>query len=254
MFKPVARKLLASEVFDQIRQRILSGEMEPGASLPAERVLASLLGVNRNAIREGLKRLQQAGLVAIQQGETTRVLDFKRTAGLEVLATMLVSEDGALNTKIVRSILELRSELAPIVGRLAAERGKRAHVVALRAIIEKMQAAGDDTSVLVGLALDFWAQVVAATDNLALELAFNSVAVSYGSVLAQTHHVMGDEVRAVEDYAALVEAIDGKKAEKAAALAKRIVARGEASIGRVTKVVDVFQRVTGMSTKKERRP
>ena len=125
MFRPVARRLLASEVFEQIRERILRGEMAAGTSLPAERVLASMLGVNRNAVREGLKRLQQAGLVAIQQGGATRVLDFKRTAGLELLATMVVGADGSVDTGIVRGILELRTELAPIVGRLAAARATR---------------------------------------------------------------------------------------------------------------------------------
>lgn len=253
MFKPVARKLLASEVFDQIRARILSGEMGAGAALPAERVLASLLGVNRNAIREGLKRLQQAGLVAIQQGGATRVLDFKRTAGLEVLATMVVSEDGVVNTKIVRGILELRTELAPVVGRLAAKRATKQNVTVLGEVVAKMRAAGSDTSILVRLALDFWAEVVSATDNLALQLAFNSLAVSYGSVLEQTHHVMGAEVRAVDDYSALVDAIAAKKPTRAADLAQQIVARGEASIGRITKAVDIVQHVTRSGRKEEQR-
>jgi fatty acid metabolism transcriptional regulator FadR len=242
MFSPVARRLLPSAVFDQIRARILRGEMAPGAPLPAERSLAELLGVNRNAVREGLKRLQQAGLVAIQHGGVTRVLDFKRTAGLEVLATMVVSPEGMVDTRIVRSILELRTELAPIVGRLAARRATKAHLDALRTILAAIRGANDDSAVLVRLALDLWATVVAATDNLALELAFNSLAVSYGSVLDHIRHVMSDEVRAVGDYEALVEAIAAKQPDKAAVHAQRIVRRGETSIGKLTKAVDVLQR------------
>jgi GntR family transcriptional regulator, transcriptional repressor for pyruvate dehydrogenase complex len=245
MFKPVARRLLASEVFDQLRDRIVRGEMEPGASLPAERVLASMLRVNRNAVREGLKRLQQAGLVAIQQGGPTRVLDFRRTAGLEMLATMVVRADGEIDTRIVRSIVELRTELAPIVGRFAARRATRQHLDQLRVVVARMHDANGDTAVLVRLALDFWAEVVEATDNIALQLAFNSLAVSYGSVLEHVHHMMADEVRATDDYEALVNAVAGRREEKAGELAKRIVARGEASVGRITKVVDSVQRAVG---------
>lgn len=245
MFRPVARRLLASEVFDQIRDRILRGEMAAGTSLPAERVLASLLGVNRNAVREGLKRLQQAGLVAIQQGGATRVLDFKRTAGLELLATMVVGADGSVDTGIVRGILELRTELAPIVGRLAARRATRENVGALGGIVSQMRVADGDTSILVRLALDFWAETVAATQNLALQLAFNSLAVSYGSVLEQMRHVMSEEIRAVDDYADLVDALGARQPEKAATVARRIASRGEAALGRVASAVDVFQRATG---------
>ena len=55
-------------MYEQLRDHIVSGDVAPGASLPSERVLSERLGVNRAAIREGLKRLEQAGLVAIQQG------------------------------------------------------------------------------------------------------------------------------------------------------------------------------------------
>lgn len=243
MFKPVARRLVASEVFDQLKDRILSGEMEPGSALPAERVLATLLKVNRNAVREGLKRLEQAGLVAIQQGGATRVLDFRRTAGLELLGTMLRGPDGSIDTRVVRGIVELRTALAPIVGRFAAERAKETHVTELRAIVAKMRAAEGDTSLLAQLALDFWAQGVAAGDNLALELAFNSLAASYGSVLQHLRHVMTDELRAVDDYEALVSAIEAHDKDRAAALATAIVSRGEAAFRKIVSVVDAVQSV-----------
>lgn len=252
----MARRLLASEVFEQIRDRIVRGEMEPGSSLPAERVLATLLGVNRNAVREGLKRLQQAGLVAIQQGGATRVLDFRRSAGLEPLATMVVRADGSLDTSVVRSIVELRTELAPVIGRFAARRATRKHVARLRSIVTQMRAAKDEGSALARLALDYWREVVAATDNIALELAFNSLAASYGAVIEQARHAIAEELRALDDYVALLDAIEVHEPEKAAERARRIVARGEASIARITRVVDVLQgvglRLEGSSDKTAR--
>jgi len=253
VFKPLARRLLASEVFDQLRGRILGGEIPPGAPLPGERVLATLLKVNRNAVREGLKRLEQAGLVAIQQGGATRVLDFRRTAGLEVLATMVVGADGSVDTRIVRGVVELRTALAPVVGRFAAQRAKDSHIVALRRVHASMVAADNDTSLLGPLALDFWAEVVAATDNLALELAFNSLFVSYGSVLEPLRHVMGDELRAIDDYAALVEAIAAGDEEAAARRATAIVSHGDATFRRVTDVLETAQAVIGRKPKKPKR-
>ena len=94
MFKPVEKKSLADAVFEQLREEIVTGRMEPGEALPAERMLSDMLGVNRGAVREALKRLEQARLVTIQQGGSTRVLDFKETAGTDLLAALLMRTDG----------------------------------------------------------------------------------------------------------------------------------------------------------------
>ena len=98
MFEQVKKQSLSNAVFEQLRDRIVRGDMEVGDPLPAERILAEKLGVNRSAVREGLKRLEQAGLVAISQGGKTKVLNFKKTGGLELLAAMMLKEGGLINT------------------------------------------------------------------------------------------------------------------------------------------------------------
>ena len=56
VFKPVKKKSLATAVFEQLRDRILDGDIRPGDNLPSERILVERLQVNRGAVREGLKR------------------------------------------------------------------------------------------------------------------------------------------------------------------------------------------------------
>lgn len=233
MFEPLSKRSLAADVFHQLRARIVGGEVPPGSALPAERTLATLLKVNRNAVREGLKRLEQAGLVAIHQGGPTRVLDFRRTAGLELLATLLVRPDGSIAVDVVRGIVEFRSAIAPAIGRFAAERATRADADAIAAVVREMRAEDGDVQKLARLALDFWKHVVAATKNVAFELAFNSLAVSYGSVVDQLSQVMADEATATDDYEALSEAIAGGDAEKAAKLSVAITARGARAFDKV---------------------
>lgn len=242
MFKPVGRRVLATEVFHQLRERILRGDIAAGATLPAERVLAGMLKVNRNAVREGLKRLEQAGLVAIAQGEATRVLDFRRTAGLGALSGMIVRADGGIDTHAVRAIVELRTELAPILARLAAQRASSGQVQPLEGLVAEMQQAGGDVAALAPLALDFWAAVVSATDNIALELAFNTLAASYGAVMEQLQHVMAAELRATADYAALVAAIARRRPQEAERCAIRITRRGERAFLKLIKALEAVQR------------
>lgn len=238
VFEPLSRRSLAADVFHQLRARIVGGDVPAGSALPAERTLATMLRVNRNAVREGLKRLEQAGLIAIQQGGPTRVLDFRRTAGLELIGTLLVRGDGSIATDVVRGLVELRSVLAPAVGRFAAERRTEENIAAIRGIVGEMRDAAGDTSRLARLALDFWGPVVGATKNVAFELAFNSLSLSYGAVVDQLSHVMEEEASATGDYAALAEAIARGDGSAAAELASSITARGARAFEKVLKVLD----------------
>ncbi|MDQ2637803.1 MAG: GntR family transcriptional regulator, partial [Actinomycetota bacterium] len=121
VLQPVNRRSVPEDVFEQIVAEVLSGEMQPGSTLPSERRLAEVLGVSRPAVREALKRLTAAGLVEVRQGDATTVRDFRRHAGLDLLPRLLLRA-GELDVAVVRSILETRLHNGPKVAELAAQR------------------------------------------------------------------------------------------------------------------------------------
>lgn len=55
-------------VFETIERAILQGRLRPDDRLPAETALAEQLGVNRSTTREGLRLLEQSGLVQRRGG------------------------------------------------------------------------------------------------------------------------------------------------------------------------------------------
>ena len=67
-----------------VRALVLDGRVPLGVRLPAERELAARFGVNRHAVREAVKRLEQVRLVRVAQSTDTRVADWRRHAGLDV--------------------------------------------------------------------------------------------------------------------------------------------------------------------------
>ena len=119
--QPVNRRSVPEDVFDQIVAEVLSGDMQPGEALPSERRLAEVLGVSRPAVREAIKRLTEAGLVEVRQGDATTVRDFRRHAGLDLLPRLLIRA-GEVDLSVVRSILETRLHNGPKVAELAASR------------------------------------------------------------------------------------------------------------------------------------
>lgn len=99
---------------------ILSGEYPPGSILPAERELAVIIGVTRPTLRETLQRLSREGWLTIQQGKSTRVNDYWREGGLNVL-NALVHYSEKISPDFIPNLLQVRLVLAPAYTRQAVE-------------------------------------------------------------------------------------------------------------------------------------
>ena len=62
-FGPVTRQTVTEQVRARLAERIASGELAPGAPVPAERTLSEQFGVARTSVREALQGLVSKGLV-----------------------------------------------------------------------------------------------------------------------------------------------------------------------------------------------
>lgn len=231
--RPVARRSLSDAVFEQLRDSIVGGSMAPGDSLPAERALAEVLGVNRGAVREALKRLAQARLVAVQHGGASRVLDYRRSAGLDLLGEMLLEPGGQIDVGVVRSVMEMRSAIAPDIARLAAQRATPAHRAALAAAVERMSATPADLAALQTGALAFWSTLVDASGNLAYRLAYNSLRRVYERCLELLAAVLEPELTDLASYRALVQAVESRDPDSAGTRARALVRQGEVRMAEV---------------------
>src|SRR5215467_10881639 len=121
MLKPIEKQRVAEEIAEQLRDLILTGQYIAGDKLPPERNLAKELGVNRSSLREALKKLEHLGLVKIRQGDGTRVQDFMRTGGIDLVSHLVPLTQGG-GGAILHDVLEFRRIYGREVARLAAER------------------------------------------------------------------------------------------------------------------------------------
>jgi GntR family transcriptional regulator, transcriptional repressor for pyruvate dehydrogenase complex len=231
MLHPVERRSLSDSVFEQIRDRILDGALVPGARLPAERELSAQLGVNRSALREALKRLQQLQLVSIHPGGSTRVLDYRRSGGLELLTQLLFGGQLALRLDAARSLFELRTALGPDIAARAASRGGPAAGAALRAELDALDALPPEDAVgRQRRSMELWRVLVDASGNLAYQLAFNTMEQAWSSIQDLIAPALGDELRDVRGYQAMVRAVEAGDAARARRAAERLVGKGEAGL------------------------
>jgi GntR family transcriptional regulator, transcriptional repressor for pyruvate dehydrogenase complex len=203
--QPVNRRSVPEDVFDQIVSGVLSGEMQPGETLPSERRLAEVLGVSRPAVREALKRVSAAGLVEVRQGDATTVRDFRRHAGLDLLPRLLL-RSGELDLPVVRSVLEARLHNGPKTAELAAARHQPELPALLEDAIANLESETDPVK-QQRHALAFWDRVVDGADSIVFRLMYNTLRATYEPALPALATVMAAEVGRPDAYRAVAAAI-----------------------------------------------
>jgi DNA-binding FadR family transcriptional regulator len=161
-----AAPTVSAQIHARLRREILAGRHPPGSALPSERRLSEQLGASRHAVREALKRLQQAGLVAISQGGATRVRDWRRHGGLELLLEVAADGEAPPELHAERAAMEMRAAIGADAARLCARRADAARRAQVRARAEQL-AAVDDLAARNAHYEVLWDHIVDGADNVA---------------------------------------------------------------------------------------
>jgi GntR family transcriptional regulator, transcriptional repressor for pyruvate dehydrogenase complex len=233
--RAVQKRSLPDKVFEQLTAEIVSGRYAPGATIPAERELSEVLGVNRHVVREAVKRLEQIGLVKVAQGGRTKVLDFRETAGLDLLAVIAEHAEAAEElAPFLVSALEMRAGIGVDLARLCAQRAGRDIGEELIEICDRLAGVARGPE-LFALDERFWRLVLGGAGNLAYQLAFNSLIRAVHSRVDFSLPWLEQEL-ARSDYrrpiAAAIAAGDGESAARATHEALTPPAGGPAHVPR----------------------
>jgi len=208
-----SRQSVSDAIYEHLKGQILNGELRPGESLPGERKLSEMLSTNRGGVREAIKRLVQAGLVVTQHGGATRVLDYRRSGSLDLAQELLVQDDGQIDLRTGRSLMEFCKVIFAEVARLAALR-EPTTASRLRHQVEQARACIDDPSLFRGATWEFWQILADASDSVAFVLALNTLRGAYDQVGRglRTLPVRERELEDLERIALAVERGDGDAA------------------------------------------
>jgi GntR family transcriptional regulator, transcriptional repressor for pyruvate dehydrogenase complex len=218
---PIPRVSVPDHVFALLSESIFAGHYRPGERLPPQRALAADLQVNMASIREALGRLEQLRLIDVRHGDGARVLDWRRSGGLEAL----LLHAGA-HTSVVSDVFEARRLLLVEAARLAAERRSDEQAATLLVLADAVAAAEEDGAALLA-DWEFMAALVEAAGNLVFQLIMNSVrelylphAQAFAALVAHRAEMAALYART----AAAVQAGDGQRA--AAAIEELVAAQG----------------------------
>lgn len=153
-----------------LRRRIVEGSLAQGDALPTEAELAERFGVHRSTVREGLRQLEQEGL--LRRDGKKLIVSMPRQKDLASTAERALR----LRQVTFRDVWQVASVLEPLCASLAATSATQEELEALEHNLERTQAvvaAGDSP---VAVDLEFQNLVAAAAHNPALMLARGPVA------------------------------------------------------------------------------
>ena len=121
MFNRIDKTNLNNKISRQMISRILSEKLRPGDKLPPEREMAEQMNVNRNTLREALRKLETLGLLSVRQGDGIYVLDYRDSGNLELLKHILLSRKEK-TAEIIYDVLKIRKLVIPDMAAAAAEK------------------------------------------------------------------------------------------------------------------------------------
>lgn len=163
---------------EELRRRILAGELPAGERLPPERDLASTLGTSRVTLRSALGRLAASKLLSVKHGTGYVVRDFRRSGGPDILPPLLDLARGHQAVELARDLLLVRRHLAAaVLERLSGGISRAALQRILQAIdaLEVLAREGAGTAALAEADLEVVAALLAATRSPALQLCLNPI-------------------------------------------------------------------------------
>lgn len=122
--RPIERpRSLTETVLAQLRESIVSGDLELGSAL-YERGLAEKLGVSKTPVREALAQLRVEGLVRIYPQRGAYVFTLSAREVIEICEFRQTLETAALMMAIKRRPKDLADELDAIIHEMEAARAK----------------------------------------------------------------------------------------------------------------------------------
>jgi GntR family transcriptional repressor for pyruvate dehydrogenase complex len=198
-------------VADAIEQEILTGRLNAGDLLPTEAELAAQLGVNRSTLREGIRSLENAGLI-------------RRTGGKRLAVCIPTHGDVAwstsralgLNKVTFLELWQVQMNLEPFAAALAAEHTSPALSEALERNIERMRDELDDDRAIIELDIAFHMLVAEGTRNRALVLSAKPIGMMLFSATLELYKLAPQaRHRLLEAHRRIADAIQAGDAEVA---------------------------------------
>ena len=159
--QPVQTKRASEEIYNQIRQLILDGEIHPGERLPSERKMMDMMHRSRPTIREAMRMLEREGYIKIYSGSSGAVVqEINVDNAVQSLETII-----QMKHLSIENILEYRRQTENEAARLAAIRRTEDDLEKMKEIIQRAETVVGNPEEFMACDMEFHVAVAEASQN-----------------------------------------------------------------------------------------
>lgn len=167
---PISIPRLADTIADQIRDLIVSQDIQEGTRLPAERLLAERFGASRPTVSQALRTLALAGLVESRRGSGAYVLRRPSADDTKRPASLL-----SANAENLEQLVELRLWLESLGFEQAINKGAGSNSSKARQALEHLTTSVGETSTWIAADTLFHATLIDLAGNAVLTRLYEQV-------------------------------------------------------------------------------
>jgi GntR family transcriptional regulator, transcriptional repressor for pyruvate dehydrogenase complex len=214
---------VADQAIQKIKAMIISGELKPGARLPAEPTLAAQLGVSRSSLREAVRALALIQVLDVRHGDGTFVTSLE--PGMLVESTGFIAELLGGGREV--ELFQVRRILEPAAAVLAVGRISDEAIGTLHRLVLQMEAA-TTVSELTQIDIEFHRTLTRAANNPFLSSLVDKLETETTRA-RQWNLITGEGVAEATkiEHRAIYEAVRVRDADLTRATVTTHIARGE---------------------------
>ena len=203
---------------------ILRGVHRPGDNMPPEPDLIARFQVSRTVMREVMKTLSAKGLVVSKTRIGTRVRDPLHWNYFDVDVLVWRVRIG-LDDDFMRSLTEIRRALEPAAAVLAAQRRTATDLTHLREYVREMGRSGHSRQSFAEADLDFHLAIAIASGNPLLRSMASVIEAALAAPFSHSSPIddASDHELTVNSHAAIVDAIEARDEQAAAAAMLKVI-------------------------------
>ena len=233
-FEDLQAESLKDIFVKKIEELIISGKIKIGEQLPAEREIASQMGISRTIVHSGLIELAVKGFITIQPRRGTVVNDYRTCGTLAVLNSLMNYSEGEIDEKLLNSIISTRYLIEVENARLAALNRSHEDLLILKKIIDHENLKDrKDLKNVIDSDFTFHHTISMATGNMIYPLIIKSFEPIYKNLTSNFFSDLSVLPVVFAFHKKLYQAIEMRSSNEAVNIMQEILGHGEVCLRKV---------------------
>jgi GntR family transcriptional repressor for pyruvate dehydrogenase complex len=210
---PLRHKKLPDNLAESIQAYIIERDFKPGDRLPSTAELASRFQVGYPTLREGLKKLETLGIIAVRHGSGIFV-------GENINRIFLINpvlQEKEPTRKVLLDLIEAREPIELQSVGLAAEHITTEELQTLRTLLDNAKEHLEDDEDLSRVNMEFHKAIAAASGNTVLSQVLEALTSVFRQEQRALIHIYASRLNDYEQHEQIFEALQAKNKELAVA-------------------------------------